>query len=152
MEIENKKENNSVLMDWVISLSWKEQTGLISAIRGYDNSENIKNTDNAIFLKELTKMIRFLVLNNADKNTSFMTEEIIPIEKIREMLLSDAMTKDIIDIHWLGHIKMASRIIYRKHPSNYTRYFYKRVYDIVVECIKNKSSEYNAIEDEVEEK
>ena len=120
---------NPVLQDWVMSLDWKEQTGLISAIRGVDIS------DYELLEKEcksITKMIRFLVLNNADSKTSFMTDEVLSPTDIVSKLeyLYNQVTLGNLPLHWSSHIFDAISIIIKKHPSKYIRMYWSTTRDI----------------------
>ena len=123
---------NPVLQEWVMCLNWKEQTGLISAIRGYDGVYKVSSKSGDI-LKRITKMIRFLVIKNADKNTKFMSDEIISIESLKDYM-DDILLN--VDTHFIEHMLKAIKIIKDKHPSNYVRLFYKNLYDEITSLIE----------------
>lgn len=121
-----KLPNNSVLQDWVVSTKFKEQTGLISAIRGFDG---LIDEDTANRAKALTKMIRHVVLKNADDTTEFMSKEILDMNEIREIieLFKRGEIGGAYGTHWADHIIMAIRIISKNHYNEYVKYFYREI-------------------------
>lgn len=123
------KTINPVLQDWVMTLNWKEQTGLISAIRGLDGCDIDKELDRSC--KKITRMIRFLVLNNADTRTGFMSDSVMEINKVVDILntINDQVIQGLISLHWFDHIFMAIKIIIDKHPNPYIRIYWHTVYD-----------------------
>lgn len=124
--MKNSKVVNSVLQEWVMSLSWKHQTGLISAIRGVD----MEDGSTSQYCKTITKMIRYLVLNNADNKTKFMTDEVSPIDEVVAILnlLHDHVALGILSNHWFDHILLAIKNIRTVHPNPYTRMYWDTVY------------------------
>lgn len=131
------KTINPVLQDWVMTLNWKEQTGLISAIRGVDIN------DNEVIEKEcksITRMIRFLVLNNADSKTNFMTDEVLAPSDIVNKLeyLYDQISLGNLPLHWSSHIFGALKIIIEKHPNKYIRLYWHTAKDTYKTNILNK--------------
>lgn len=120
---------NSVLQEWVMELGWLEQTGLISAIRGLDGCDIDKELDRSC--KKITRMIRFLVLNNANIRTGFMTDRVMEINKVVDILntINDQVIQGLISLHWFDHIFMAIKIIIDKHPNPYIRIYWHTVYD-----------------------
>lgn len=120
----------AVLKDWVIGLDWKSQTGLISIVRGIDNL-NDKDTE---VVKVLTKSLRGLILNNADSNTSFMTDGPTNMSDVAKLIttLKDIKNSDdgecvVGNDHWVDHFKLAITIIANKHPNAYVRVYYNQV-------------------------
>lgn len=122
---------NPVLQEWVMTLKWKDQTGLISAIRGIDMI-GIDPTDIEVSnkCKSITKMIRFLVLNNADSRTNFMTDKVIILDKLVDNLLylHKQVSLGILSNHWFDHILLAIKSIRAFHPNPYTRLYWDTVY------------------------
>ena len=122
---------NPVIQEWVMTLKWKAQTGLISAIRGVDMID-VDPTDIDINnkCKTITKMIRYLVLNNADSRTNFMTDIIPTIEELVDVLneIREQVSLGVVSNHWFTHIFLAIRIILDKHPNAYTRMYWLTVY------------------------
>lgn len=119
---------NSVLQDWVMTLNWKEQTGLISSIRGTDGINLDEEVDERC--KCITKMIRFLILNNADSKTKFMTDDVIDTDSMVSKLrmIYEEITVSNISAHWFDHIFLAIKIIMKKHPNAYIRMYWLTVY------------------------
>ena len=122
---------NPVLQEWVMTLKWKDQTGLISAIRGIDMI-GIDPTEIEVSnkCKSITKMIRFLVLNNADSRTNFMTDKVIILDKLVDNLLylHKQVSLGILSNHWFDHILLAIKSIRAFHPNPYTRMYWDTVY------------------------
>ncbi len=122
---------NPVLQEWVMTLKWKDQTGLISAIRGVDMI-GVDPTDIEVSnkCKSITKMIRFLVLNNADSRTNFMTDKVIILDKLVDNLLylHKQVSLGIVSNHWFDHILLAIKSIRAFHPNPYTRIYWDTVY------------------------
>lgn len=122
---------NPVIQEWVMTLKWKAQTGLISAIRGVDMID-VDPTDIDINskCKTITKMIRYLVLNNADSRTNFMTDIIPTIEELVDVLneIREQVSLGVVSNHWFNHIFLAIKIIMDKHPNAYTRMYWLTVY------------------------
>ncbi len=119
---------NSVLQEWVMCLNWKEQTGLISAIRGVDGVDLDEEVNDRC--KCITKMIRFLVLNNADSKIKFMTDDVIDTDSMvyKLKMIYEDITLSNISIHWFDHILLAIKIIMKKHPNAYIRMYWLTVY------------------------
>lgn len=118
----------SVLQPWVEKLSWKEQTGLISAVRGIDDTEANGYDD----LKKITKMLRYLILNNADNKTEFMTDKIMEADYLKSVLNIEASyvkNSKYTEGHWYAHILLAIKIIMNKHPNPYTKKYWAGIYD-----------------------
>lgn len=123
---------NSVLQEWVMTLKWKAQTGLISAIRGVDMID-VDPTDTNINnkCKTITKMIRYLVLNNADSRTNFMIDIIPTIDELVDVLneIREQVSLGVVSNHWFNHIFLAINIILDNHPNAYTRMYWLTVYN-----------------------
>lgn len=102
-----------IFKDWVLELSLKEVTGLMSAIRGADEG-CFKDT------KKLVRHVRGLVLHNADTKTGFMIEGAIDglyaVKTIHSVITTIKKSKGSISTHWLDHILLAIRIIAKYHP------------------------------------
>lgn len=121
---------NPVIQDWVMSLGWKEQTGLISAIRGVDLVFEKVNDEVARKSKSITRMIRFLVLNNADSRTGFMTDKVMDNSKVLSLLmyLNSRIDTGELSSHWFDHIMVAINIIKSSHPNPYVRVYWSSIY------------------------
>ena len=129
----DKNKKDPVLQDWVMNLNWKMQTGLISAIRGYDNDLEDDNHD----IKSVIKMIRFLVLRNADNSTSFMSKNCLSEDVLVDILFNhiDKCVKENKSIHWVKHLHMAIDIIMNYHHSSYVKYYWIKVAKMLNEKI-----------------
>lgn len=125
----DKNKKDPVLQDWVMNLNWKIQTGLISAIRGYDNDIEVEDNTDVIDIKSVVKMIRFLVLRNADSNTRFMTKYCLPEDAVVDILVNhvEQSIKNYTSLHWVKHIVMAIDIIMNYHHSSYVQHYWLNV-------------------------
>ena len=122
----DKNKKDPVLQDWVMNLNWKMQTGLISAIRGYD--DDIETEDN-IDVKSVVKMIRFLVLRNADGGTKFMSKYCLEEDEVVTILVNhiENCIKTYKSLHWVKHMIMAIDIIMDYHHSSYVQHYWLNV-------------------------
>lgn len=110
----------SVVQPWVSQCTFKQQTVLLTAIRGCDgvSCEDIS--------KKFIKYYRSLVLKNAapkDPNNEFMDVE---IDK-------DTTTKFVKDIekypmHWVMHFLQAIQLLSYYHPNENVRSSWGRLY------------------------
>lgn len=125
----DKNKKDPVLQDWVMNLNWKMQTGLISAVRGYDNDIEVEDNTDVIDIKSVVKMIRFLVLRNADSNTKFMSKYCLPEDAVVDILVNhvEQAIKNYISLHWVKHIIMAIDIIMNYHHSSYVQHYWLNV-------------------------
>lgn len=132
--------NKSVLQHWVTGLSFKEQTGLISAVRGADyvNDEPFDSK------KAIVKMLRYLILNNADDKTEFMSNKVLDAEDVIGYLMAehdnvsnknnlmtinpDLEVLNSVNTHWFDHIMLAVSIISKRHTNTYVRHYWEKVY------------------------
>lgn len=94
------KEN--VLLDWTRELSWKQQSVLLSSLRGPD-SHYCPN------IKKITKWIRSVLQKDADPSRNYMRQEELPSCK--------ELKKEIefCSIHYASHLLHALEIIGYKH-------------------------------------
>lgn len=139
----SKNKHETVLQDWVCKLNFKQQTGLISAIRGFDGEEG---ESFGYSLKDITKMVRGVILKNADSSTKFMS--LSPLNKSDVVDTLVKWTENKEDWHWLNHIVMALHTISLYHYNEYTKLYYLELckeYARQVKCINdridNKGSE-----------
>lgn len=107
--------NNSILHNWIVELDLKDQTHLITVLRGCD----IENDR----LKLVTKMLRFLIGKNFVKKTKYSDDNILNINKFVEILVYSRS----ISNHWLEHILLAIKIVAEKNPESYIRYYYNNI-------------------------
>ncbi len=97
----------SVLLDWVAGLPWKQQSILLSSLRGPDN---IRHPE----LKKISRWLRRVTQHNADPSTEYMQAETMPepTAVIKELEFTSA--------HFVGHLGLALEIIGAKHPQKET--------------------------------
>lgn len=97
----------SVVQEWVAAAcTWKMQTVMLSALRGCDGFPKEDPS------KELTRIIRHLVLNNADNKEKFM--QVRSVEHVVARVASDL---DHYPVHWVMHTIHALEILAYKHPN-----------------------------------
>lgn len=92
-----------VLLDWMSALDWKQQSVILSALRGPDNHH-------APTIKKLSRWIRSITQNNADPTHSYMKSVELPELKEFEDEFYFAST------HYSLHLLFALEIIGYKHP------------------------------------
>jgi len=94
-----------VLQNWMEELSWKQQSTILSSLRGPDSyySPNIK---------KISRWMRRITQNNADTSSPYMKNEELPC--IREL------KKDIefCSVHYLIHLLQGLEIVGYNHPDN----------------------------------
>jgi|SRR5215510_10008724 len=94
-----------VTKSWMFELSWKEQTVLITGLRGPDGlaSEG---------MRDIVRWIRHTLLNDADPTSGYMIDVIRPDWK---------MGPDLGPVHFLEHLLLCLKIIERRHPEESSR-------------------------------
>jgi hypothetical protein len=96
------KKNSKVLLDWMGEISWKEQSVVISSLRGPDNLY----TPN---IKKLIRWMRGATQNNADPKHSYMQIDELPsFEEIEHEIAFCSM-------HYVTHLLHGLEIIGYKH-------------------------------------
>lgn len=115
-------KNKCVMKEWTYKLSWKEQTVLISALRGCDG---VGKHD---ISKKIVRRIRSAVLNNAGtKECEFMHSEITE-QEIKDF----SKNIDAYPIHFLLHIIHASEVIGYCCSIEKEKQFFREFYNIMV--------------------
>lgn len=108
--------NRSVLRDWVMQLSLREQGTLIVALRGCDVASKIPLNSPE---RRLTAAIRYAVCVPADdrevdaKLGAFMTR-VVPVDVRLGML-------EHYPQHWVGHVIHACEVLGYREPDENTR-------------------------------
>jgi hypothetical protein len=107
-----------VLQDWMADLSWKQQSTLLSSLRGPDNYKTI-------YLKKINKWIRKITQNNADPSNNYMKQEELPdLEDICSEI-------EYCSLHYALHLLYGLEIISYKHPdkpiSSKAEYYYQGI-------------------------
>jgi len=92
-----------VLLDWMAELGWKQQSVVLSALRGPDNHHSPH-------IKKISRWIRSITQNNADPSHSYMKSIELPTLKDIEDEVYFAST------HYSLHLLFALEIIGYKHP------------------------------------
>src|SRR3989344_2196374 len=95
---------NSVLLEWMLTLTWKQQSVILSSLRGPD-SNYYPN------IKKLTKWLRAVIEHNADQKSSYMYQEELPC--------LDFLGKELefTTVHYASHLLSSLEIIAYKHPN-----------------------------------
>ena len=119
-----KKNNkgNSVIQGWLVdNCSWKQQTVVLCALRGCDGL--IKGNPT----KVLSRKLRSVVLKNADTTTSFMFNNRITIDDIKNFI--DYL--DALPVHYVTHLAHGIEIVGYYHPNTTTREEWYKVYYVI---------------------
>ena len=120
-----EKVNNSILNDWVVNLDLKHQAKLLPVLRGCD-TEHDK-------LKDITKMLRWLIGKNFVKKTNYSNDKLLTIEATAHWLVYYG---NIENKHWCDHIVLAIDVIREHHPDTYVRHYWSCVYGIMSTFVK----------------
>lgn len=110
-------ENKSVLQDWMLDISFKQQTVVLTALRGCDGTAKYDPC------KPFVKKLRSVVLKNASniKDTKFMYNNISQ-EDIT------GMEWDEYPLHFVTHFMHAVEIVGYHHQDTETRNWFKELY------------------------
>jgi len=111
-------KQNIVIQDWVTKLNLKEQSSLISVLRGSDS-----NNGTCTESKNITKMLRFIISKDAGKKSSYMSDYVVRQSKVIGFLFKSY--KD--NKHWVDHVISAAFHIKRNHPDSYVREYWGNV-------------------------
>ena len=107
----------NLIKDWVNKFQPWEQGILVSTLRGCDLEEARG--------KRVTKMIRFLLVNNFSPKSTYTNDEVLfPGDAATAVNLSKSS-------HWQEHITGAILIISKNHPANYVRGYWGWVYESI---------------------
>lgn len=97
-------KNDFVLLDWITTLTFKQQSALFSSFRGPDSY-------NCIHIKKITKWIRKSTQSNADLTSNYMLDENLPsIDEIKPEF-------EFLSLHYCNHLLQGLEIIGYKHPN-----------------------------------
>jgi len=116
-------ERGKVLQDWMGALSWKQQSVILSSLRGFDTTHYPN-------LKKIGRWMRGVTQNNADISSPYMKDETLPsVEEIEK-------EAEFCTVHYLSHFLHGLEIIGYKHPnetiSNLAQNYYLGLVDIVL--------------------
>jgi len=101
-----------VQQDWVTKLSLLHQSSLMSILRGTDIENGTLQE-----AKDITKMLRYVIANDAGKKRSYMSNYVIPRNEVIKYLFKVYPNNR----HWVEHVIGASYIVHQQHPDNYVR-------------------------------
>lgn len=108
----------SVVQPWLMDhCTWKMQTVLLTSFRGCDGA--MKDDHGKAF----TRLMRAVVLKNADPNTTFFPKEIKTA--IFDLFFNDM---DHYPVHWFMHLLHAAEIVGYKCPHKEAQEFWKKFY------------------------
>lgn len=107
LRIDEQGETVSVLQEWVTRLSMRQQTVLLSAIRGPDGIDKFD------FVRLLVRLFRASVLKDAAPNNGFMEGCWPTRENLQQQFLK---RPDAYPFHWLMHFMHAVEILGYEMP------------------------------------
>ena len=117
-----------VVKSWIFNLSWKQQTVLLSSLRGCDT------VDKYDMSKKFIRRMRGTVLKNAaTPDTEFMQAEITD-EDVYEFTKS----LDKYPIHFILHFVHAAEVIGYNHPDKEERDWWNNLYFTFVDAFHMK--------------
>ncbi len=91
-----------VLRDWMGELSWKQQSAILSSLRGPDNFYSPN-------LKKISRWMRRITQNDADASSSYMEEGGLPsIEELKRDI-------EFCSVHYLSHLIQGLEVVGYKH-------------------------------------
>jgi hypothetical protein len=128
-----------VIQDWMGELSWKQQSVILSSLRGPDLSRPVA-------VKKLNRWLRGITQNNADPSTEYMKEIILPdIEDLKEEV-------GYCTMHYFTHLMHALEIIGYKHPDKSVREIGEKYYLGLVDFVHLNPETANQMEKRLEDK
>lgn len=130
----------SVVRDWVTELTWKQQTVLLTAIRGCDDRPSNDPS------KPIIQEYRSIILHNAvpeDDSTDGFMDEFTSKELT---IFLDSIEE--YPLHWITHFLHAAEIVGYKHPDASIRLRWSEIYNSVCEDVLSLNVETEAQLDE----
>lgn len=107
----------SVVRDWLENITLKQQTVVLTAIRGCDQVAKYDVS------KKIIRKLRNTVLHDACPNSEYMK-----IDVSEEDIHAFLKQPDTYAVHWLLHFLHAIEIIGYKHPDTKTRKWWASLY------------------------
>ena len=95
--------SGSVLQEWMGSLPWKQQSVVLSSLRGPDNARPGS-------VKIINRWLRGITQNNADPSTDYMKD--LPHPSLEEL----HRDLEYCSMHYYSHLMHAMEIIGYHHP------------------------------------
>src|SRR4051812_16219991 len=99
-----------VLLPWVLSLPWKQQSILMSGFRGPDSP-------NVPAVKAVGRWLRRVSQNNADPSKDYMKQAPLP----EPIAVCDEL--EFLPCHFVHHFADALRVVSINHPDMDTRIY-----------------------------
>ena len=97
-----------VIQEWMSELPWKQQSVILSSLRGPDNIR-------PPLTKKVNRWLRGIIQNNADTSTEYMQDVELPsVENLCKEL-------EYTTIHYFCHLMHATEIIGYHHPDEKVR-------------------------------
>lgn len=112
-----------VLQDWMMELSWKMQTVIITGIRGCDGLS--KNDPS----KQIGRAIRLTALRNADATTTYMRHDFAKVMEATKTFVDDL---DRYPVHFVMHLAHACEIVGYLHPDREVAGAFNAIYQQIV--------------------
>ncbi len=111
-----------VLQDWMAELPWKQQSVVLSSLRGPDTSRPVG-------VKVITRWLRGITQNNADPSTDYMKD--LPFPSLEEF----QRDLEYCTMHYYCHLMHAMGIIGYNHPEEKTKDIAIRYYAAMVDFL-----------------
>ncbi|MBI2004187.1 hypothetical protein HYS72_01855 [Candidatus Pacearchaeota archaeon] len=129
-----------VLQDWMGNLPWKQQSVILSSLRGPD-------THRPINVKKVTRWLREITQNCADPSTDYMKKLELPqLNELKEDL-------EFCSVHYFCHLLHTFEIIGYTHPDikikNIANNYYSGLVDALHLNPENKEQMNKRLEDKV---
>jgi hypothetical protein len=99
----------SVMQEWTLNLTWKEQTVLLLGLRGTDSGGSKD-------IKLMTRWLRSIVLKNAAPEKTFMKET--KFRSVKEIADDNPLALDMLPVHFFGHLMHTFEVIAYRHPDS----------------------------------
>lgn len=118
-----ESKRDSVMQDWLMQLTWKMQTVVITGIRGCDglSKEDVS--------KQIGRAIRTVALKNADATTTYMRHDFTKALEAAKAFVNDL---DRYPVHFVMHVAHACEIVGYEHPDKETCTAFNAIYQQIV--------------------
>jgi hypothetical protein len=111
-----------VLQEWMGELPWKQQSVILSSLRGPDTSRPAS-------VKVITRWLRGITQNSADPSTDYMKK--LPFPSLEEF----QRDLEYCTMHYYAHLTHALGIIGYNHPKKETREIANKYYSAMAEFL-----------------